>query len=393
MDTILFGTNASDKWHYVLVGALLVFEVILLLKQLDKDRQVLSFDRKPVLLLSGWVLLIVCTQVTAMMRGTYHLEIQYFYHILLLIIVLTCLRYISEEEFVCEYSNVMCFLAVAAIALFVLEQVGIAYDLPSYRVINKSGYLYYHMGLGVVAEPRPYVIIRAYGIFREPAVFAIHLCVALYFELFRKRTSFSKVIIFGIAVLITYSTAGYIVLGCYVAIYIAMRPSQYRVEQREKLVLVLVCMAFLLFGTNEEVRKEVFEKLFVENDSLYSRIYSLIGGVTYSMQKPFFGHGWNEVIYDFGEYIYSQYNFFNISPTNTYIRMADIYGWLLTLTTLYGVWRFHRKNEKNPLLAIALFLCWIMIFSNGDLVLNPLGYVIAYYGMDTSLEKRKLMKR
>lgn len=387
MDTLLFGTNISRKWQFGLVGALIIYEVILLIIRFYKERRKLCFNEKSVRLTLGLMIFVIGSQISAAFRDSYNLEIQYFYHMLLFVVILTSVHVVTEKEYIHEYTNVMSIFAIVAIILFLLEKMGIAYSLPSFRVVNKSGYLYFHFGLGAVPAPREYVPIRAYGIFREPAVFAIHLCVALYFELFKKKTDICKVGIFMVAVFLTYSTAGYLVLGGFLVIYVFMKKTKTQTEQVGKVLIILGGIILLFFVMNEDLQNKVFGKLFTENNSLNSRVYSVIGGLTYSIQYPFMGHGWNDVVNHFAEFIFSEYTLSDIASTNTYVRMACIYGWIFTITTLYGLWRFQRKLENNMLLVVALFVCWIVLFSNGDLVLNPIAYILAYYGIDNSLER------
>lgn len=384
MDTLLFGTNGNDRWQFYLVCALLAYEGIMLLHYYYSEKRNLRFRSATILVSVAFILLLVLTQIMALLNGSYAMEIQYFYHILLLVVVVTVVHLVSRSQFTDAFIDVMRVYGIAAIILFLLEKTGIAYHLPSYKMINTSGYLYYHFGLGVVAAPREYVAVRAYGIFREPGVFAIYMCVALYFELFfRKNPRFLYVVTLGIAAILSYSTAGYIALGMYTALYVLLKPSRSNKELLGKVSVVIACSLLIVFGFSEEMQKEVFGKLFVENDSLNSRVYSIIGGFTYSLQSPLWGHGWKQVINEFANYMSSAYGLTNISFTNTYIRMACTYGWLFSLLALYGVWRFHNRVTKAKGLAVLLFLCWIIIFSNENFLLNPLIYIVGYYGCDS----------
>lgn len=383
MDTLLFGTNRNEKWQFYLVGALLAYELVMLIRYYYGESRTLHFRGSSMLVSVTYILLLALTQVSAVLRSCYAMEIQYFYHILLFIVVVTTVHLVSCKQFIEAYIDIMRIFGVAAIILFACETVGIAYHLPSYRMFNSSGHLYYHFGLGVVAAPREYVAIRAYGIFREPGVLAIYMCVALCFELFFKKTiRLNNVLILGLAALLSLSTAGYIALGIYIALYVMLKPSKTNKELLVKGLIIMGCLLMVVFGYSDEIQKEVFGKLYVASDSLNSRVYSIIGGFTYSLHAPFFGQGWMRVINDFASYMHATYGLSNIAFTNTYIRMGCTYGWIFAIFALYGTWLFYSKLMKRKGLAFLLFFCWIIIFSNENFLLNPLIYLVAYYGYD-----------
>ena len=388
MDTLLFGTNANDIWRIYLVGALLCYEVGMLIHYFYTKKRSLHFRKELMVTTAVYFILISFTQVSAFCRGSYAMEIHYFYQMIIFAIVVTTVHLVSKEQFVDVFVDLMCIFAVIAICLFVLDKVGIIYSLPSYRMVNTSGYLYYHFGLGAVAAPREYVAARVYGIFREPGVFAIYMCVAFYFEMFfKRRMELKRLVVLSIAVLLSYSTAGYIALGLYFILYCVLKPAKSTNERYGKILLIIGGTIVIIFGISDEVQKEVFGKLFVENDSLNSRVYSIIGGAAYSLQYPILGQGWMRVMNDFENFLSTTYGLSSLAFTNTYIRMACTYGWIFTVISLCGVWRFHKRFiEKNGIVWL-LGLCWIIVFSNENFVSNPLIYIITYYGYDNSSKK------
>lgn len=378
IDTLLFGTNVNAYARIVLVGLTAALSFFLFVRRWMKSGHI-RISRKDSFTLLFMLGILMVSHLNALLFHGAGIEGQYIYNYLLIVYMFEIGQLLGLEEFCHKYVNVMTFLAGFALMLYCADVVGLAEKIPSLHMTNTAGIGFYHFGFGATMEHLPYHTIRAYGIFREPGVFAIYLGIAtglLFF--FQKRLSLTKLLILSVAMIFTFSTAGYIILLAEIAIFIMMKSDNKRELCAKIVICTLLIVAFIVL---EGLYDTVFGKFHVENDSLNSRIYSVISGLDFSVISPVLGCGWEYVSNNFEAVTYDKYGIKNAAFTNTYLRMAATYGWIYTVFMAQKIYILIRNGMRGRtryfpvFFSVCAFLLWVVMFSNEGMVLNPLLYL------------------
>lgn len=379
IDTLLLGTNRDSRANTILVVLTAFITIVLFIRKLITIEH-LEMARREFVCVMSMLFLLMTSQIKALIINENAVENQYLYNYILIVFVYEIGQIVSLESFRTKYVNVMALLAVAAIILYVADILGILNFFPSIIVTNTGGFQYHYFGVGAMMEHMQYFAIRAYGIFREPGVFAIYLCTAIGMELFfSKEIGIAKVSILSVALILTFSTAGYIVLIALISLYFLLRVRNKR-EFYFKLFIVIIAIVFSAFFL-DKVYNQVFGKLHVKNPSLDSRVYSIVSGLEFSIRAPLLGLGWNYVSSNFEKSTMNRYGLGGVAFTNTYLRMAATYGWIYTLIMLNNIFLFFKRALKknrpynSKSVALCLLMIWIIMFSNEGMVLNPLLYL------------------
>lgn len=378
IDTLLFGTNVNAFARIALIGLTIALSFFLFVRRWVKTGHIL-ITRKDSFTLFFMLGILVASHLKALLLLGTGIEGQYIYNYLLIVYMFELSQVLDLNEFCHKYVNIMTFLAGFAIVLYCFDIAGIAEKIPSLHMTNTAGACFYHFGFGATMEHLPYYTIRAYGIFREPGVFAIYLGIATgILLLFQKRFSLIKLLILSIAIILTFSTAGYIILLAEIAIFVIMKAN----SKRELYIKIAVCALLIVaIIVLEGVYDTVFGKFHVENDSLNSRVYSVISGLDFSVISPILGCGWKYISENFEATTYSKYGIANAAFTNTYLRMAATYGWIYTLFMIQRIYRLirngiHGRTRYFPIFfSMCVLVLWIVMFSNEGMVLNPLLYL------------------
>ena len=375
-ESLLFGTNILISFKVYMISIYLVLEFIMLMMIVFKEKK-LTFDKKDIFKCYILISLIFFAQIYSYIRGYSFFCPQYFYNVLIIIIALTFGKIYSQDDFKKIFVNIMYYLAVFGIIIYCLNILRI--DIPHFIVINKSNGIFYHYLLSATVLPNKYSILRLFGIFREPGVFAIFLSMALFFELFfSQKIALRKLIVFIIAILLTFSTSGYIIMSLYLLIYFFSFTDYSKKSLFLKVLLILFAISIFMFGISSEYNNFVFGKLYIENDSYNSRIYSLYSGFVLSFKNFFLGQGWDYIITEFSNFVDNNYQIMNVHFTNTYLKMAVTYGWIFTLIILFYTFIFLKKKSFSKKQFILFIIIWLMMFSNEDFILNPIIYLILF---------------
>ena len=179
-ETVLFGTN-NDSTIALLGFCAPVIVLILLFFRKDKARgsNVFKYNDR-----SRDTAIIIIFMIIMTMVINLDLNVKYGYEILLCLIAYNIANQVVFERFARVYSDIMEFLSLFAIVTFVIYIIypGIFGVFPV--ITNKSSLDYIFLGLSVLPKELLGVVLRMYGIFREPGVAIIFVNLALLFELF-----------------------------------------------------------------------------------------------------------------------------------------------------------------------------------------------------------------
>ena len=373
-DTLLFGTNKNDIFLYIHIMVLAVVAGYWFLKKP-------TFETKGLYLL---LILAFLNIVTMLISGDGLLK--YVYQIFIMFLALIIVNNIRLQDFAKHYNNVIFVLGIASIIIFFINMFFVSLVTVFPKVSNENDVVYYYMGLGFANIPEYASIPRMYGIFREPGVFMIFLVLALLFEILAdKEPSIKRSAVYVVAMLLTFSTAAYILIAASVVLMFT-KLSADKINSRKTrifkvfLASVLAIAVVIFFVGTEEIFKMVFRKLYIDNSSAASRMGSIETNLRIFYPKPIFGNGWSflennfERLANFYGYIDGGHN------TNTLLKILAIYGIPYFSIVAIGMFNFWKRINRSLILGIIVFVLWIVALSNEDLSVNILTYILVFYG-------------
>lgn len=249
---------------------------------------------------------------------------------------------------------------------------------------NGDFYIIVYKHLGLYAHYYG-IFPRNSGFMWEPGAYAWILNFMIIYKLHRDNYVLDrKILLLVLALISTFSTAGYLGLFCITIFYIIKRHSR-----RALLILPFVLLAFVygavkLFNTADflsekltdyqAIGMEVREVTFGEES--WERVTRIAMGrisLENSLVRP-----WGDGI-NLSSYIVKKYG--EISAPNALATLLREWGWLGFIAFVIAVWRFNPAGFKKgfgPFLLIPLF---ISLFSNPYDSCKYLIFAIFYYSI------------
>ena len=354
----------------------IIISIFFLFKILIKDKKI---NIKSNFIILGLICLILVTMLLNLdFRGGY-LKI-----ILGLLIGYMMIHIISFENFIEIYIKVLFILALYSLIVTYLIR-PITFNMPQAifpRFYNMVGLPLIDARLSVVVNMQNY--FRNFGIFREPGVYQIFLNFALFFELFliKRKINILNVIVFYMAIISTFSTAGYIT-GLIITmsfILFAKNKLDDNINRKKGLMLVLflIVLLFLIFiiylGRNDLLR------LMIRESSYYGRIAAIKANLVTWIESPIFGKGLTQALLkDVPEKIQNYYP--TLHNTSTIGALLSVFGLIFTSIYLFLIYKLISKSHCKILGKIFIFLAIMITISSQLLIYNELLYTIIIFGI------------
>lgn len=372
-ETLLFGTNSDTVMNQI---GYVVPIVTLCLLSFVKRNVCSSHNHKRLKALL--IFLVLFTMVV-----NWDLNLKYGYEIILICVACQISLKIPFSKFVEVYSNIILFLSVFAIVTALLYIIYPSYVGYFPTIVNKGNLIYYNLGLAVIPDELCGVYFRMYGIFREPGVAIIFTNISLAFELFVKNVvNVKRILILVMAVFLTYSTAGYIVTFLLIFTYIlSLRKRTYLIPFS---VIGIICIAFCLIS-NDYIYTLVFDKFSnPDSNSLAARLGSVGNNLKLLLDNSLGflpGLGFQTVedaFVKFGERFEGQGH-----NTNTILKLLAVHGFILFCVVMKRLYTFFmlRFIEHKYKIRIFLFMTFLLMLGNEDLIVNVIFYIIVFYSL------------
>ena len=374
-DTLLFGTNANKSVFWLQFVALLFLMLFLVVKAR-------CISTRSILILFSFSLLII---LTSSINNDF--SIKYPYEFIMIFISILVVEAVSFDRFKKAFCFWVEFFCAVAIFLFLLSFVapGLINLFPT--IINENGVRYQFVLFGLIEEPGYSVVPRVYGVFREPGVFMVFLLMALLFEsLFSKTLPIKRVLLLAIGVLVTFSTAAYLLLLLTIVTilikHLILNPDlKAKKKALSFLLLFLIgCCLFVGIIGFDRINNFVFNKLRVSNNSYDSRVGSIYGNIAMFTRNPIFGNGFTFFENNFSEYAYIR-GFYEAHNTNTFLKILSVHGIVYFCIVLVGFAGLFAKNCHSVIIFLLSFFIILGIFSDEDLMVNTIVYVFVCYGL------------
>jgi hypothetical protein len=281
---------------------------------------------------------------------------------------------VGRDVFQRDLYKVLRFFPLQALAT-----VGLAYIAPGlFTLAHDSGVygfgylLYYHVGALGLARPD--------GFFWEPGIFQIFLNLYLFMAvwLYRSKTDAALAIV---AIILTQSTTGLLVLALQILAFLAHYVWQYRGKGKIVIVAMLLPILLVVAGVASQV---LFEKMTGEfRGSFYARNFDTVAGLQVAMDHPMLGIGFNADAYAsrsssidiaVGEYNSSS---FNQGRGNTNGIVTFLYTMGVVLGSIFLV-ALLRQTAFRSVVVVPLILLVSLLAE--PLTLTPFFLFLAFSG-------------
>lgn len=372
-DTFYFGTNINNDICSIPRYFSILVCVILIIKAIKSYAFKL---RKLALLLFTFVSLYLVACIANHDTVTYT-GIYLVYILLAFLISIT----VSFRDFWRYFEKFVFFLAIISIITEVVAYVfpKIISSMPVSYNVNNVPFFYFVVG-GLDLRTLGTSFIRAGSIFWEPGVWAVYLNLSLFIYIFiYKDPKLSRIIVYSLSVLLTFSTAGYFVLA-----YVILGFFLYKNDKKNKIPFILIigiAMLSLLAFDSSGLFDAVFGKIQNTNEgTTMARIGSVI--VSFDMMKsnPLLGIGMSHLVEIFRSRMIAIMGVPSNDYTNGFLYCYVAYGIPFGLLSTLGFSLFSKNiqisHHSFRLYTIILFI--VLFFA--EHLNSPLPYIMLFYG-------------
>lgn len=286
----------------------------------------------------------------------------------------------DRNKFIRLYKNVMLFICIYSCCCYILNLV---FNFTA--VTPKTGNLY-RLWLGQnIMYPS-----RNSGPFWEPGIFQIYINIALYFALFfrEKNGQFQlwHALIYGITMLTTFSTTGYLVMAGilmwkFISVYRSIRDISMKIVIFFVLPIVLLLVGCIVIST-----PTVANKFDEDNGSYKRRSADLEEVIPIITESGPFGLGAQSSARDM---LMMRHGIGLSGRGNSiaYSSTGSMYGWITLLLIMFFTLRSCYMNFREQWLLLygILLISW----ATESLMLIPLYYfILVGFKIDTCMQNR-----
>lgn len=376
-DTLFFGTNSNSVFeivkYIILTGMLFILTVY---------RQRYFNIRK--ITHSQIICLMMCLLVlmTGIVNGD--LRTGYFYKCIILLLSYEVVNCMTITEFAIYFEKVLYFFAVISVVLTLIAEINLSFFSIFPIFYNSANTPFYNLGVYLV--PVSAGLLRNYGIFREPGVYQMFLLLGLVFHLFfSDEVRIYKIFAYILAIILTFSTTGYIALAIYLILYLNKNNITYFEQKKKFMIVCLVAIGMLIMATQTDLlssQGRVFDKFSnMKRTTMIARFASIFANLKIWLEHPFFGAGLICVNEEFPKLALEMYGKAVTHNTNTLLSELSTYGIFYTLMLLNGYRKFSANITKNNAQRFLILLIIFILSCGEKLTFSPIIYILAFYGL------------
>ena len=373
MDTLQFGTNKEEIFSTILYVSVPLLAMIAFVYG--------GLKRKRIHAIALLITFAMCVMSIATHLATEsQLNMKYFFEIMVILQAYLICTVVTVEDFKRAFTNVMSVLAVVSVAGFALRYIypGIVNHIPV--LTNLSDLKYGNLLLTTIPHDVMYVTFRNYGIFREPGVYQFFLNLALIFLLEKPNVAKSwQLYSLLVAMVFTFSTAGYILSIAIVLVYFFLDRLQIKASTVLPMLIAILVVGSLFSRGIIKADSNIFSKLLTSNSSTNSRFGSIAVDFHIAKMSPVFGCGFEFVENNFRIIALDEFALNEMHNTNTVMKMMAVHGFAMPFLFVLGIALFCRKHLIRRGWTV-FFVVFAALFSAADLIFNTIVYVVTLYG-------------
>lgn len=376
-DTLIFGTNSNlifETIKYVVlisIFLMLAFNQIGLLN-LHKVKQ------------SMVCCVAMCILVLASGLINGDLRTGYFYKCVILLLSYEVASDMGLEDFARIYEKIVYFFAIISVVLTLIAEIRLSLFSVFPRFYNSAGTSFYNMGVYLV--PTSVGLLRNYGIFREPGVYQMFLMLGLIFHVYYSHSVKAyRVITYVLAIVLTFSTTGYIALAIFFVLYLFKENISFSEQKRKYFIICALILVTLFLATKTDLLSSegmIFNKFSnTKRTTTIARSASVFSNLKIWLNYPIFGAGLIKVSEKFPQLAFEMFGKAVTHNTNTLLCELATYGIIYTLLLTYSYWKFSVRLTNKKIQRF-LILVIVFVLSCGEkLTFSPIIYILAFYGL------------
>ena len=377
-DTLFFGTNINPIFETIKYAVLIGMLFILGIKQLRYfNIHQVKYSQIPCL--------VMCLLVLASGIVNGDLRTGYYYKCIILILSYEIVSYMSIDDFAKNFEKLLYFFALISVVCTIVAEISLSV-FSIFPIFYNSAYTPFY-NVGVYLVPVSAGLLRNYGIFREPGVYQMFLLIGLIFHLYYSdEVKIFRIFIYVLAVVLTFSTTGYIALAIFFLLYLSKRNISYSDQKRKYILVCLLIVGVLLMATQTDLLSSegmVFDKFSnMKRTTMIARFASVFANLRIWLQHPIFGAGLIKVSEEFPRIALEMYGKAVTHNTNTLLCELSTYGVIYTCLLLYGYVKYSAVLTKNKFQRLLILLIIFILSCGEKLTFSPIIYVLAFYGMN-----------
>lgn len=272
----------------------------------------------------------------------------------------------DRNKFIALFEKVMLFICIYSCICFTLNLI---FNFTASTPMLGSLYKLW-MGQNIK------IYSRNSGPFWEPGIFQIYIVIALYFSLFYFKNKNGKfplfyVIVFGVTILTTISTTGYLIMGVLLLWkYVSISRST-KTKQLKLAVLFLIPVVFISVITVILSTPAVADKFQANNGSFNIRSYEVAEAIPIIRDSGMFGKGANTLA---RRTLMINHGIGGNGDTNSvgYSSVASMYGWVTLLLSMLRILFSCRNNFREQW--VLLYGIMLITWTTGAVMTIPLYY-------------------
>lgn len=381
--TLLFGTNEVELYSMIGTYASNIILFVISLCLLIKRGK--SFSQSEVRML---IIFSACLLFSGIVN--YNLRIGYGFMVMMIFTGLMLSKVISFWKFSRIFEDIILVITVYSLVIYAtaIFNVGVLSRFPT--IVNTNNYLFINCWLCCIPISMQFEIPRLFGPFSEPGIYQIYLNLAILFHCLRSsEISILRIIILLLALVLTFSTTGYIACGIVFVFMFLQTMAKGKSSKKGIFLMCIIVSAMIILSITTDLLSSdgmVFNKF---NNSgrttTAARMGAIWGNIAIWAAHPVFGVGITALPYLFEQYCSQAYGVSTQSNTNSVLVPFAMFGFIYGFLCVRGFLRLSLKSTKGRGKAFLLFISMLLMLAGENITENVLFYILIMYGLTQTI--------
>lgn len=384
-DTLWFGTNQNEIFTIIKYGVLISLMFFLGINEIRK----ISFTKFQ---FSNVICCVLCSLVMCTCIANLDFKGGYFYKCIIIVLSLLIARRMNIMEFAKVFDKIIYFFAYVSVFCMIIAEFNLSLFSVFPLFYNSAYTPFYNLGIYMVPESSG--LLRNYGIFREPGVYQMFLVLGIIFHMyFADKVSLKRMVVYTLAIILTFSTTGYIALALSILLYLLKNNNSFKEKKTKYIMLFILALGTIYMVSQTTLLSSdgmIFDKFSnMKRTTMIARSSSFFSNIMIWRENPIIGAGLTKVEELFPLLTLKFYGKYVTHNTNTLLCELATYGIIYTNILVCGYIKFSESLSKN-ILERVLFLAILLILSCGEkLTFSPIVFILFFYGMIYQKERSK----
>lgn len=385
--TILFGTNADTSFSFLgQYAPVVLLPTISFLYKKYRHSDISTSDLNFIILIT----------IVVFASGFVNNNIRpgYVFMILTIFAGILSARTFSLDNFMKAYVYVVTLIAGYSIIVYLFFLIDPSLIITNFPIIvNIRDYIFANVYLCCIPLNMNSETLRLFGPFSEPGIFQIYINFAILFHLLlNRRPSNVVLIILSMALVLTFSTTGYIAFFFCILLYIRQTGSNGMSVKGLVAIFFIVIALFLLYTKTDILSSKgmVFDKLDdTTRTTTAARLGSIWGNLNIFFSNPLFGIGITNMPFEFQRFCIAEYGVDTQSNTNSILIPFAMFGITYGFLFVSSLIKFCKCITESNSQLILILTCVFVSLIGENITENIFLYILIGYGIQkTHLSKK-----